>query len=59
LGLGGEWSLFGGRLIVAGGYEWIYWFDAASSNFSVFNSQSVQHQNLSFDGPFVRAVLLW
>lgn len=59
LALGGEWSLFGGRLIVAGGYEWLYWFDAASSNFSMLNSGSVQHQDLSFDGPFIRAILLW
>lgn len=60
LALGGEWSLLGGRLIVAGGYEWIYWFDAASSNFSAFSaSGNVQHQNLSFDGPFIRAILLW
>ncbi|MCS7168811.1 MAG: Lpg1974 family pore-forming outer membrane protein [Gemmatales bacterium] len=59
LALGGEWSLLGGRLIIAGGYEWIYWFDAASSSFSRINAGRVQHQDLSFDGPFIRAILLW
>ncbi len=59
LAVGGEWSLFGGRLIIAGGYEWVYWFDAASSNVSAAVSGNVQHQDLSFDGPFIRAFLLW
>ncbi|MCS7015053.1 MAG: Lpg1974 family pore-forming outer membrane protein [Gemmatales bacterium] len=59
LALGGEWSLLGGRLIIAGGYEWIYWFDAASSSLSMLNSGTVQHQDLSFDGPYIRAILLW
>lgn len=59
LAVGGECSLFGGRLIIAGGYEWIYWFDAASGNVSTAISGNVQHQDLSFDGPFIRAAFLW
>lgn len=56
LAVGAEVSLFKGRVLLGGGYEYHYWFNLANS---VDNGGNIIPSDLSLEGVFVRATLLW
>ncbi len=58
--IGGEIALFGGRVLVGGGYDFNYLWEAGSTyTEQSTNPRSARHVNLAVDGASVHFTFLW
>ena len=60
LGIGMDVSLFGGRVMLGGGYDFNYLFEAGSTyTEQTTNPRSARHVNLAIDGANLHVTFLW